>query len=90
MPAEERPPAELPELERRILDFIRGELLGPGAEVGRDDELLTGLLDSVAALRLATFVAEEFAIEIQPADYVIENFQSVAALARYVQRAGGR
>lgn len=77
------------EVERRILTFIRGDLLSPGATVEPGDDLLSELLDSVAALRLATFVAEEFAIEIQPADYVIENFQTVAALARYVRRATG-
>jgi acyl carrier protein len=47
------------------------------------------LLDSVAVLRLATFVGEEFQFEIQPADFVIENFQNVAVLAQYVRRATG-
>ena len=79
------------EVEVRILDFIHGELTAPDVSVGRDDELLSGaLLDSIAVLRLATFVAEEFAFEIQPADFVIENFRSVAVLARYVRRATGR
>ena len=44
-------------IERRILDFIQSELLGPGERLGRDDELLTGgLLDSIGAVRLASFV----------------------------------
>ena len=43
-----------------------------------------------SALRLATFVAEEFEIEILPADYVIENFLSVAAIAEFVRRATAR
>ena len=77
-------------IDGRILAFIHGELLDPGETVGRHEDLLTDLLDSVAALRLATFVADDFEIEIQPADYVIENFQTVAAIGEYVRRATGR
>jgi acyl carrier protein len=76
------------EVEGRILGFIRSELLGPDAAVERDDELLSGgLLDSMRVLRLAAFVEEEFRFKIQPADFVIENFQTVAALTDYVRRA---
>ena len=64
--------------------------MSPSVVVGREDDLLSELLDSVAALRLATFVATEFEIEIQPSDYVIENFLNVAAIGRYVARARGR
>ena len=84
----ERPPAAAERIESRLLEFIQSELVGPTVTVGRDDDLLSGeMLDSIGALRLAAFVAEEFAFEIQPADFVIENFQSVAALTRYVQSA---
>lgn len=80
----------LPEIEERLLGYVRTELVGPAATVERDDELLAGdVLDSVAVLRLATFVAEEFDFEIQPEDFVVENFQSVAILAGYVLRAAG-
>ena len=78
------------EIEHGILAFVQSELLGPGSTVNRDDDLLSGdLLDSVAVLRLATFVDEEFQIGMQPADFVIENFQTVAVLAEYVRRARG-
>jgi len=73
------------------MDFVRRELLSPEVNVDREDDLLSGdLLDSVAVLRLAAFVEEEFEFKIQPADFVIENFQNVAVLADYVQRASGR
>jgi acyl carrier protein len=76
------------EIEDRILGFIAGELLDPDVPVDRDDDLLSGeLLDSVAILRLAAHVEEEFCFKIQPADLVIENFQTGAALAAYVLRA---
>ncbi len=76
------------EIEERLLEFIRLELLSPGVTVDRQDDLLSGeLLDSVAVLRLAAFVGEEFAFEIRPADFVIENFQNVAVITDYVHRA---
>ncbi len=84
------PAPETQEVESRILDFLQRELLAPGATVQRHDDLLSGeLLDSVAVLRLAAFVEEEFRIKIEPADFVIENFQSVAVLAGYVARVAG-
>jgi len=83
---DERPVPEPSEVEGRILAFLRDEVLGPEATVGRDDELLeTGLLDSMGALRLATFVEEEFRFKMQPSDFVVENFQTVAALAALVR-----
>lgn len=87
MATDDSPKLETLAVERRVLEFIQGELLSPGETVERDEDLLSDLLDSVAALRLAAFVAEDFEIEIQPADYVIENFQTVAAIGDYVQRA---
>lgn len=90
MPVDEETAGAPGGTEGRILTFIRAELVGPDTELGLDDDLLSGVLDSVAALRLATWVANEFEIEILPSDYVIENFRSVRAVADYVRRAGER
>ena len=91
MVADRLPPPAAREVEDRIMDFVLRELLSPEVNVDREDDLLSGdLLDSVAVLRLAAFVEEEFEFKIQPADFVIENFQNVAVLADYVQRASGR
>lgn len=75
-------------LEESLLDFIRRELLGPNTPLDRGSDLLSGdLLDSVAVLRLASFVAEEHRIQIQPTDFVVENFQNVEVLAVFVRRS---
>lgn len=79
---------EAAEIERRVLSFLQRELLEPGVTIGRDDDLLSGaVVDSMGVLRLATFVGEEFGLVIQPADFVVENFRSVAVIAGYVGRA---
>ena len=76
------------DVERRIVEFLQRELLPPDVTVGPEDDLLSGdLLDSIGVLRLATFVDQEFAIGMQPSDFVIENFQTVTVLARYVENA---
>lgn len=80
---------ETREIESRIITFIQNELLTVDATVHREDDLLSGeILDSIAILRLSVFVEEEFQLNIQPADYVIENFQNVSVIAEFVQRAG--
>lgn len=90
MGTDEGPGPEIPEIEGRIIAFLRRELLSPEVTVDRDDELLTGgLLDSIAVLRLATFVEEEFRFKMESSDFVVENFQSVAVLAAYVRNATG-
>jgi len=83
-----RPRPEASEIERRVLNFLQRELLEPGVAIGRDVDLLSGeVIDSIGVLRLSAFVAEEFQIVIQPADFVVENFRSVAVIAGYVGRA---
>jgi acyl carrier protein len=76
------------DIERRVIEFLERELLGPGTSVGRDDDLLSGeLLDSMGVLRLAAFVGEAFGIDVQPADFVVENFRTVGVIAGYVERS---
>lgn len=75
------------EIEARILAFLADELVGSEVEVDRDDDLLSGeLLDSVQVLRLAGWVEEAFGVRMEPGDFVVENFRTVAVLAGYVAR----
>jgi acyl carrier protein len=76
------------EVEEQVLGYLRRELVDPDVTVARDTALLAGgVINSIAVLRLATFVAQEFGIEVRPADFVIENFRSVEAIASFVERA---
>jgi len=90
MGTENSPRSEAQEVERRIMAFMQRELLSPDVIVHRDDDLLSGdILDSIGVMRLAAFVEEEFKINMQSADLLIENFQNVVVLAQYVLRATG-
>ena len=75
-------------IEDRILALLRRELLSDGVAVDRETNLLSGeLLDSMGVLRLAALVAEAFQIDVRPADFVIENFRNVIAIAGFVSRS---
>jgi acyl carrier protein len=81
-------PPDIDAIEKTVLEFLQQELLAGGATVGRHADLLSGeVLDSMSVLRLAAFVGEAFAIDIRPADFVVDNFRNVEAIARYVHRA---
>ncbi|MEM6485971.1 MAG: hypothetical protein AAF662_13435 [Pseudomonadota bacterium] len=78
---------EIYTIQKTILDFVCQELIAEDMSVAVDDDLLSGeLLDSLAVLRLATFVDQEFSIGMQPTDFLIENFQTVAVLSSFVAR----
>lgn len=88
MTADRPPVRESRDIETRILEFMRRELLSAGVTVTAEDNLLSGtLIDSIGMLRLANFVQEEFRVFMRPQDFVIENFRSVAALTGFVRRA---
>jgi len=74
------------DVEHRIIEFVRLEFLEDATALGVHDDLLADdMLDSLGVLQLAAFVDEEFQIGMQPEDFVIENFQTVSALAAYVR-----
>jgi acyl carrier protein len=78
------------EIELRITEFIERELLDEGESVAPEQELLSGeVLDSMAVMRLVAYVEEAFDLAIQPADFVVENFQNITALSDFVERSTG-
>ena len=48
-----------------------------------------GIIDSMGIFRLITFLEEAFGFTVEPTEIVIENFESVAAIATMVSRKAG-
>lgn len=71
-----------------IREFIVTELLTSAAtQLADDDELLvSGLVDSIGALRLVAFIEERYSVKVPPADITIENFSSISTMVDYLQR----
>ena len=54
--------------------------------VPETDLLLTGAVDSLGVIRIVDWLEEQLAIEIDPADVILEHFISVEAMVAYVGR----
>ncbi|MBT8193599.1 MAG: acyl carrier protein [Acidimicrobiia bacterium] len=75
---------------RTIMDYVSAELLiDPEEGLDEHEEILaSGRIDSMSVMRLVFFIKDEFSITIPNEDLVVENFQSIDALDRYLRRYG--
>jgi acyl carrier protein len=73
-------------VKRDIRDYIKSDLLLDADIVIGDDEnlLVTGILDSLALMRLVAHLEDTHDIEISPADITLENFASLSAMVGYL------
>ena len=59
----------------------------PGLEVSDEDNLLAlGVMDSLSFVELVEEVQERYGISVQDVEITEENFGSIDALTRYVER----
>lgn len=81
--------------ERGIRDSLAGFLLetfvlDPEQEIDAEASLLgTGVLDSTGILEVVAHLEETYGIEVEDEEIVPENFDSLAALGRYVAGKSG-
>jgi acyl carrier protein len=72
---------------RAIREFIQDELQRPLEGVTDHDSLLeAGVLDSVAVLQVVGFVEQRFGIAVTEDEMLPDNFESIDAIAAFVQR----
>lgn len=75
-------------MENTIIDYIENKILGKEVDVKltTDEDLLTsGLIDSLAIMKLIAFIETSFEIKVAPKDMTIENFISVEAICQYIK-----
>lgn len=77
----------------RIREFVKSNLIVFDEETPFEDgdnifEL--GLVDSVFAIQLVSFIEEEFGIEVMDSDLDIANFSSVKRIAEFVEMKKGK
>ena len=68
-----------------LRDYIEETLLNGRAVADDEDLLLSGLLDSLAVMSLVSFIEQRFGLQVPFDDVVIEHFESIAAMATYLQ-----
>jgi acyl carrier protein len=78
-------------IEDKIRNFVQNYLYTADDRPLPDDAsfLAEGIIDSMGAFELATFVEKEFGIKVEMPEIVVKNFDSVGQLARFVQRKLG-
>ena len=65
--------------------YIQNSLLGGRIVTDQDELLLSGMIDSLGVMSLVSFIEEQFQIDIPFEDVTLENFESVDAMARYIE-----
>lgn len=71
----------------RITDFIFQQILDGECDFDiatEDNLLLSGIMDSLAVMRLVAWLEEEFRFSIAPEDVTLDNFQNIAVMSAYV------
>ena len=77
------------DIQQAVAEYIGGTLLR-----GKESESLTptvnlytsGLVDSLGAMKLVSWIESTYALKIPPVNLVPENFQSVEIIAAYVEQ----
>jgi acyl carrier protein len=72
--------------EEKIRQYILEGYPAVDGESFRNDDSLTGVLDSLAVLGLIGFIEPEFSVELSPSDLTDENFGSITAVAQLIHR----
>jgi acyl carrier protein len=70
-------------LKTYILDeFLPGE--DPAGLTNSTPLMTTGILDSIAVLKVVTFLEEKFGISIEPHEAVVDNLNTLSDMTRLV------
>jgi acyl carrier protein len=79
-----------PSIELELREFLVATFpLGNAADLDADASLLeAGVLDSTGVLELIEHLESRYGITIPDEDLLPENFDSIAGVLRYLERAG--
>jgi acyl carrier protein len=75
-----------------LLSFVRDEIVADGSGPIDENESLIdlGLIDSMALLKITTFIEEQTGLRVPDGEVTPDNFQSVADMDRLVARLRAR
>lgn len=75
------------DLTTTILDFVNTQVAKTNEPIeAHTDLLLTGAVDSLGVIRITQFMEDDLAIEVDPLDVTLENFQTVKQMVDFVRR----
>ena len=75
--------------KQKLIQYINEELINNAEPISEDTDLLTtGLVDSLAIVRLVAYVEKEFSTVVSATELTLENFSSVNAISDYLDSKG--
>ena len=79
------------DIRHDLLKMINEDIsLDPTVEISSDtDLLLTGLVDSLGVVDIVAWIEDRTDVVIEPADIVLEHFQTVDLMISFVDRTFG-
>ncbi len=79
-------------MKDQLRKFIVEEVLNrPDLDLADDEDLLSsGLIDSLGIISLVNFVEDETGLDVPAEDVTLENFISILAIERYLDRLRGQ
>ena len=79
------------EISRRVRGYIVSTFLfGDGSHLADETSFLdSSILDSTGMLELISFIEQEFAISIDPAELIPDNLDSISKVTRFIERKKG-
>lgn len=76
------------EIKGKVREFVSRFVRGH--ELGDDDDIFaTGFVNSMFAMQLVQFVETTFAVTCESEDLELDNFRSIGAITRFVERKLG-
>jgi acyl carrier protein len=75
---------DMSDVKDRLRKFIDDEVLFGEGTLTDDQDLLGGVLDSLALLQFVEHIEAEFGFEVGDADMVPDNFRTLNAVEHYI------
>jgi acyl carrier protein len=80
------------DIKATLKTFILNEYLpgeDPAALTDATPLMTTGILDSIAVLKVVTFLENQFGITVEPHEAVVENLNTLSDIERFVTSKQG-
>jgi len=75
------------DIKARLKTFILNEYLpgeDPAALTDATPLMTTGILDSIAVLKVVAFLEDQFEIKVEPHEAVVENLNTLSDIGQFV------
>ncbi len=70
----------------KLREHFRRESSNDQTLTDNEPLLTSGFLDSIAIVKLLTYIEQEFDVEISDADFDPDNFETIEAIATLIER----